>query len=53
VHTTNSSGNDNMFDTTGGKLGKHIVVDKSSNGFGYEPKVMAEAIRTMMSKDKD
>jgi len=43
----------NAFDTSGGRLGKHIVVDKQANSFGYEPKIMAEAIRTMMSKDKD
>jgi hypothetical protein len=48
VNNTNSS--DNEFDTSGGKLGKHIIVDKSSNAYGYEPKIMAEAIRTMMSK---
>ena len=53
VHTTNSSGINTVFDTSGGKLGKHIVVDKALDGFGYEPKIMAEAIRTMMSKDKD
>jgi hypothetical protein len=54
IHTTNSSDTDAALDASGGKLGKHIVVDKASNGFvGYEPKIMAEAIRTMMSKDKD
>ncbi len=30
------------------KLGKHILEEK---GFKYEPKIMAEAIRTMMSRD--
>jgi len=48
---TENSASDNEFDTSGGKLGKHIIVDKSSNAYGYEPKIMAEAIRTMMSKD--
>ena len=47
VHSTN----DNASGTAGGKLGKHIIVDSQLSG--YEPKVMAEAIRTMMSKDQD
>lgn len=35
----------------GQKLGKHLV---SNEKFGnYEPKIMAEAVRTMMSKDED
>jgi hypothetical protein len=34
------------------KLGKHIV--KMEEGFNkFEPKLMAEAVRTMMSKDED
>ena len=54
IHTADSSDENAAFDTSGGKLGKHIVVDKASDGFaGYEPKIMAEAIRTMMSKDKE
>jgi hypothetical protein len=48
VHTANI---DNAFGTSDGKLGKHIIIEKHLSG--YEPKVMAEAIRTMMSKDKD
>jgi len=48
VHGTNT---DNGLNTSNGKLGKHIIVENQLNG--YEPKVMAEAIRTMMSKDKD
>ncbi len=35
-----------------GKMGKHLLVD-SSQFEGYEPSIMAEAVRTMMSKDKD
>jgi hypothetical protein len=34
-----------------GKMGKHIVVQQQFNA--YEPKLMAQAIKTMMSKDKD
>ncbi len=34
-----------------GKLGKHIVVDEKK--VKYEPKIVAEAIRTMMKRDKD
>jgi hypothetical protein len=49
-----STKKDNVIDTSGGKLGKHIIVNSKSNpAFGYEPKIMAEAIRTMMSKDED
>ncbi|MCP4133264.1 MAG: hypothetical protein GY754_20010 [bacterium] len=35
-----------------GKMGKHIVV-KEEKFAKYEPKIMAEAVRTMMSKDED
>lgn len=34
-----------------GKLGKHIIADEEL--FKYEPKLMAEAVRTMMSKDEE
>lgn len=37
-------------DPSGAKLGKHLFEEKKIK---YEPKIMAEAIRTMMSKDKD
>lgn len=33
------------------KMGKHIVMDDKK--IQYEPKVMAEAIRTMLKRDKD
>ncbi len=33
-----------------GKLGKHLFEEKKMK---YEPKIMAEAIRTMMSRDND
>lgn len=49
--TANDSGIDSILNTSGGKLGKHIIVDNQLNS--YEPKLMAQAIRTMMSKDKD
>lgn len=34
-----------------GKLGKHIVVNEKE--VKYEPQIMAKAIRTMMSRDKE
>jgi hypothetical protein len=34
-----------------GKMGKHIIADNGQ--FKYEPKLMAEAVRTMMSKDEE
>lgn len=49
--TTEDSGLDAAFNTSGGKMGKHIIVQEQFNS--YEPKIMAQAIRTMMSKDKD
>jgi hypothetical protein len=33
-----------------GKLGKHIISDESK--FQYEPKLMAQAVRTMMKRDE-
>lgn len=42
---------DNSPNVTGGKLGRHIVATEKVAK--YEPKVMAEAVRTMMSKDED
>ncbi|MFC1671134.1 hypothetical protein ACFL20_12155 [Spirochaetota bacterium] len=38
-------------DTSKGKLGKHVI--SSEKVAQYEPKLMAEAIRTMMGKDED
>jgi len=46
-----SSGPDKRPGSSGGKLGKHIIA--SEDAFKYEPKLMAEAVRTMMSKDED
>lgn len=34
-----------------GKLGKHIIVNEKK--MKYEPKIMAQAIRTMISRDKE
>lgn len=34
-----------------GKLGKHIIVDESK--IKYEPKIMADAIRTMLKRDEE
>lgn len=35
---------------SGSKMGKHILEEK---GMKFEPKIMAEAVRTMMSRDDD
>jgi len=51
AQTSGDSGLDSILNTSGAKLGKHIIVDNQMNS--YEPKLMAQAIRTMMSKDKD
>jgi hypothetical protein len=37
--------------TRGGKLGKHIL--EKEKMAKYEPKIMAQAVRTMMGKDRD
>ncbi len=42
---------DNPLDVSQGKLGRHIVATEKVAK--YEPKVMAEAVRTMMSRDED
>lgn len=49
--TVSDSGLDNLFHATNTKLGKHIIVENDLNS--YEPKLMAQAVRTMMSKDKE
>jgi hypothetical protein len=56
-----NSSNFNRFSTEGkgidgidldtGKLGKHIIEKNTMNR--YEPKIMAQAVRTMMSRDAD
>jgi len=51
LQTVKDSGLDNALHGSGTKLGKHIIVENQLNS--YEPKLMAQAIRTMMSKDKD
>lgn len=45
-----SSGEDSSPSKSGRKMGKHILEEK---GMKFEPKLMAEAIRTMMSKDDE
>jgi len=50
VNSTNNKNVDNKVNTSNGKLGKHKIIEENQFN-GYEPKVMAEAIRTMMSKD--
>ncbi len=51
LQTVNDSGLDSALNSSNGKLGKHIIVENQFNS--YEPKLMAMAIKTMMSKDKD
>jgi len=51
LQSVNDSGLDSALSTSDGKLGKHIIVQNQFNS--YEPKLMAMAIKTMMSKDKD
>ena len=45
---------ESLLNTGEGKLGKHIVVkEKDKEIFGkYEPKLMAQAVRTMLSKEE-
>jgi len=50
-NTPGDSGIESSPDVSGGKLGKHVLVEQQFSG--YEPKLMAQAIKTMMSKDKD
>ncbi len=42
---------ENPLDVSSGKLGRHILATEKVAK--YEPKVMAEAVRTMMRKDED
>ena len=51
LQTVSDSSLDRTLSTSDGKLGKHIIVENQFNS--YEPKLMAMAIKTMMSKDKD
>ncbi len=51
MQTVNDSGLDSVLHNSGGKLGKHLIVENQLNS--YEPKIIAQALRTMMSKDKD
>ncbi len=47
---SSASGKGDAVDTAAGKLGKHVL--KTEKLAKYEPKVMAQAVRTMMSKDQ-
>ncbi len=42
---------DSDLNISAGKMGNHIIIQDQFNG--YEPKLMADAVRTMMSKDKE
>jgi hypothetical protein len=50
-NTPADSGLESALNPAAGKMGKHIMVQQQFNA--YEPKLMAQAIKTMMSKDKD
>lgn len=51
LQTVNDSGLNSSLNSSDGKLGRHVIIENEMSG--YEPKIMAQAIRTMMSKDKD
>jgi len=42
---------DDSLNISQGKMGKHVVVNEKF--VKYEPKVMAQAVRTMMRKDEE
>ena len=44
-------GDDHSGNTEESKMGKHILVEEKR--VKYEPKIVAEAIRTMISRDND
>ncbi len=50
AHYTSASGGTTV-NTRSGKLGKHIL--EKEKMAKYEPKIMAQAVRTMMSKDRE
>ena len=50
-NTPADTGLESTLNPSAGKMGKHIMVQQQFNA--YEPKIMAQAIKTMMSKDKD
>ncbi|HPS58131.1 MAG TPA: hypothetical protein PK514_08485 [Spirochaetota bacterium] len=50
-NTPADAGRESTLNPAKGKMGKHIMVQQQFNA--YEPKIMAQAIKTMMSKDKD
>jgi hypothetical protein len=47
---SSSTGRTGGINTAAGKLGKHVL--KTEKLAKYEPKIMAQAVRTMMSKDQ-
>ena len=50
-NTPADTGLESTLNPSAGKMGKHLMVQQQFNA--YEPKIMAQAIKTMMSKDKD
>ena len=51
THYSTASGGGSGVHTASGKLGKHIL--EKEKLAKYEPKIMAQAVRTMMSKDRE
>jgi len=51
AHYTTAAKGETKVDTASGKLGKHVI-QKERLG-RYEPKLMAQAVRTMMGRDRD
>ncbi len=51
AHFSTGPGGSGSINTKSGKLGKHIL--ESEKLAKYEPKIMAQAVRTMMSKDRE
>ena len=51
AHYTTAPQGGTKVDTAAGKLGKHVI-QKERLG-RYEPKLMAQAVRTMMGRDRD
>ena len=51
AHFSTGPGGSGSINTKSGKMGKHIL--ESEKLAKYEPKIMAQAVRTMMSKDRE
>lgn len=51
LSSVTDQGLNSELNVSAGKMGKHIIMSDQFNG--YEPKIIADAVRTMMSKDKE